>query len=181
MAVLRLDITTGKSIQTLSRDYQVSTSAKYPVVQSLADLLQSILSGNQQAPSVKSVVLGAGHAAFATGTFTLTSVVATNTVTINGVTFTAIASGATGNQFNVGVSDTATATNLAAAINASVTALVQNYVVATSASTVVTLTSLFAGLSGNQTTIASGQGTIVASGARLTGGTADSSAKTYAF
>lgn len=46
---------------------------------------------------------------------------ASQTVSICGVTFTAVASGATANQFNIGASLDATAQNLAAAINASVT------------------------------------------------------------
>lgn len=55
------------------------------------------------------------------GVAAFSSVVATNKVTINGHDFTAVASGASGDQFNVGVSDTATAANAAAAINASTT------------------------------------------------------------
>lgn len=57
---------------------------------------------------------------FGVGVAVLASVVATNTLTVNGVVFTAIASGATGNQFNLGANDTDAATNLAAAINGSV-------------------------------------------------------------
>ena len=60
----------------------------------------------------------AGYYGFNPLNITLASVVATNTVTIDGVVFTAIASGATGTQFNVGGNDTATAVNLAASINA---------------------------------------------------------------
>jgi hypothetical protein len=48
---------------------------------------------------------------------------ATNTVVVCGVTFTAVASGATGNQFNVGASLSATLDNLVTAINASTTAV----------------------------------------------------------
>lgn len=44
---------------------------------------------------------------------------AASTVTINGVVFTAVASGAGANQFDIGVNDNATAINLTAAINAS--------------------------------------------------------------
>lgn len=51
-------------------------------------------------------------------TITLTSVVATDAVTVGETKFTAVASGATGDQFNVGVDDTETAVNLAAKINA---------------------------------------------------------------
>ena len=49
---------------------------------------------------------------------TLTSVVATDAVTVGETTFTCVASGATGDQFDVGIDDTATAVNLAAKINA---------------------------------------------------------------
>lgn len=51
-------------------------------------------------------------------TLTLSSTDPGDAVTINGTTFTAVASGAAGHQFNVGASDTATAANLATAINA---------------------------------------------------------------
>lgn len=181
MALLRLGISTGKSTATLARDYQRTLGTKSATVQSMADFLMSIVSGTEQYPSVTSQVYATTN--FATGTLTTTSAVATNTFTINGVTFTGIASGATGNQFNIGGSDAVTATNIAAAINGSVTALVSGYVTASStgATSVVTITSAFVGPAGNQTTIASGQGTIVASGARLTGGTIDSGVKVYTF
>lgn len=110
----------------------------------------------------------------ATGTFTFSAAASANdTVLINGVTFTAVASGATGNQWNIGTTATQTATNLAAAINASVTALVQNYVTATSAAGVVTVTASDPGEMGNCMTIAKGTdvGAVdTVSGARLTGG-----------
>lgn len=179
MGILRVDITTGKSDATLARDYERSVSSKYADVQAISDLITSVLGGGQTSPSVAVSVLG--NTAKATGTFTLTSVVATDVITINGVSFTAVASGATGNQFNVGADDDETAENLAAAINASVTALVSGYVTATSEAEVVTVTSAFYGTAGNMTTIASADATIVASGARLTGGAADASAKTYTF
>ena len=51
-------------------------------------------------------------------TITLDTVVPTDAVIVAGTTFTAVASGATGNQFNVGADDAETATNLAAKINA---------------------------------------------------------------
>jgi phage tail sheath gpL-like len=106
----------------------------------------------------------------ATGTVTLSSMVANDTVTINGTTFTCVNSGATGNQFNKGGTDTITAANLAAAINASATAQVVNNVVATSALTVVTVTCKEVGTIGNLCTLAiSGDGSV--SGANLTGGT----------
>jgi hypothetical protein len=50
--------------------------------------------------------------------FTFSGVVATDTLSVNGVTYTAVASGATGAQFNVGGSDVATAANFIAVFNA---------------------------------------------------------------
>jgi hypothetical protein len=52
------------------------------------------------------------------GGVTLAGVVAGDTVIINGVTYTAVASGATGPQFNVGGNDSITASNLVTAFNA---------------------------------------------------------------
>lgn len=70
------------------------------------------------------------------------------TVTINGVTFTAKTSGATGNQWNIGVGAAANATALAAAINASTTAGIVNVITASASSGTVTLTSNVAGVAG---------------------------------
>lgn len=111
----------------------------------------------------------------ATGTITFSGTGAANdTILINGVTFTAKASGATGDQWNVGASATASAAALAAAINASATALVSGHVTASAASGVVTITSKFSNVSGNAVTIAEGVDSgnaMTVSGARLTGGT----------
>lgn len=108
------------------------------------------------------------NAVKATGTITLSSHVATNTVTVNGITFTCVASGATGNQYNVGVSDTLTAEALATALNANTT--LDGMVVATAASGVVTLTALIPGEMGNAMTLAiSANGSV--SAARMSGGT----------
>lgn len=110
----------------------------------------------------------------ASGTITFSGTGAANdTILINGVTFTAKASGATGNEWNVGASATLSAAALAAAINASATALVSGLVSAAAVSGVVTITALRAGVDGNAVTIAEGvdSGNAMAvSGARLTGG-----------
>lgn len=114
-------------------------------------------------------------AASATGTITFSGVgAADDTVLINGVTFTAKASGATGNEWNVGASATLSAAALAAAINASATALVSGHVTASAASGVVTITAKDPGVLGNAITIAEGvdgSSHMAVSGARLTGGT----------
>lgn len=114
----------------------------------------------------------------ATGTVTLSSHVATNTVTVNGIVFTCVASGATGNQYNVGGNDTATAVALAAAINANTT--LDGMVLAAAASGVVTLTALDPGELGNAVTLAiSANGTV--SGARMSGGTNGSTETIHYF
>lgn len=184
MGTLRLTVESSMSADTLEQNYQRSTSSAKAVMESLSDLFSKINSGNiygggTNPPSVQSVVVD--NAVAASGTFTLDTVIATDAISINGVTFTCVASGATGNQFNVGADDDETAENLAAAINASVTALVAGYVTASSAAEVVTVTAVETGLSGNAITIASADATIVASGARLTGGAVDTGLKTYTF
>lgn len=84
----------------------------------------------------------------ATALLTLTGLpVAAETFTLNGVTFTARASGAVANEFNIGASATATATAIAAAINASVTNGVKDAVTATSSAGVVTITAITDGYS----------------------------------
>lgn len=182
----------SKVILTLSSGTSQAQAAQLQVVtgkQQAAMKVQNFLNafscGNQLAYSSslapQILVETQGGAVAASGTFTLTSVIATDAVSINGVTFTAVASGAGANQFNVGVSDTLTAVNLAAAINASVSALVAGYVTASSALTVVTVSSTNYGIMGNQTLIASADATIVASGARLSGGAADAAALTLNF
>lgn len=109
---------------------------------------------------------------YATGTATLASVVATNTIVIGGVTLTAIASAPTNAQFLVGASNTATATNLAAAINANTS--LDQLVQATSSGAVVTIACLVPGTIGNLVTLSQTGGTITVASA-LTGGTDGSS------
>lgn len=97
------------------------------------------------------------------GTFTISSGSGTITAIINGISI----------AVTWGTSDTATATALAAAINASTNALVSGLVSATSAAGVVTVTGIGSALSkaGNAiTTSATGTGH-TAQQARLTGGT----------
>lgn len=87
-----------------------------------------------------------------------TNAVAGDTVTINGVTFTAVASGATGNQFNVGADATATAVNLTTSLNANAT--INALYTATSSTNTITLTEKTAG-GGNTPSAATKTGTIV--------------------
>jgi hypothetical protein len=116
----------------------------------------------------------------ATGTITLNGMMAGDTITVNGVVFTAETSGATGNQFNVGVSDTATALNAAKAINASTTANVIHVVTASAASNVITVTAVQPGLQGNMNTLAVSAHGSVASASTSAGPAVLGTAATYA-
>lgn len=109
-------------------------------------------------------------AGVATGTVTVAAANVADTVTIDGVVFTAVASGATGNQFNQGGTDTADAASLVSAINANTT--LDGRILASNVAGVVTLTALEPGELGNSISLASSNGTRLAvSGAALAGGT----------
>jgi len=151
----------------MQRLLHAETGNRFLAGKLLMNYLRSLMGGARQAK----VIVGVA-AVKAAGTLTLVSAIATDAISINGVSFTGVASGATGDQFNIGLDDTETAANLAAAINASVTALVSGYVTASSLLGVVTVTAALPGVLGNAITLASADATITASGARLTGGTA---------
>lgn len=89
----------------------------------------------------------------ASGTLTLASVLAGTVVRVNNVPFTAVSSGATGDQFNVGGTNAEDATSLAAAITASATAGVSGVVTASASDNVVTVTAQDSGLHGNAITL----------------------------
>lgn len=108
------------------------------------------------------------NGAVASGTITLSSFVAGNTVTINGVVLTSAASPSGQSQFLSTGGDTVVAAAIAACINAHTS--LYTVVSATSALGVVTVSMLEPGLIGNLGTLAiSANGSV--SGANLTGGT----------
>ena len=107
----------------------------------------------------------------ASGTVTLASVAANDTVTLNGVVLTAKTSAPGAHQWLVGVTDTADAAALAALINSDASVGLKGYFRATSAAAVVTVYSLLPGLPGNTLSLASSNGgRLAVSGALLTGG-----------
>lgn len=122
-------------------------------VEAIGNFLNSINGGVRNASITTSVDDSAGASASGTVTFSGVST-ANDTLVISGVTFTAVASGAAGNQWNVGASASAQATNVAAAINAA-SSLV-GILSASASGAVVTLTSLSAGAIGNAITFAKG-------------------------
>lgn len=139
----------------------------------LKNVIKQIVSGIRPA-----TVQTKTNAVKATGTITLSSHVAADTVTVNGIAFTCMASGATGNQYNVGADDTETAANLVTALNANTT--LDGMVVATSALGVVTLTALVPGELGNAVTLAiSAHGSV--SAARMASGTNGTTERTHYY
>lgn len=117
---------------------------------------------------IKALAVGTGGNAIAlteTGT----------TITASGAGTLAGGAAVANNQFDFHAAwDDDTATALAAAINASTTALISKHVTAEASSAAVTVTAKIPGHAGNAVTIASSDGTrlaITASATRLTGGT----------
>lgn len=93
-----------------------------------------------------------------------------HTITINGVVWTFVASGATGAQTNIGGSLTATLTQLASDLNASVNASITPATYSNSGGTKLGIVHDTLSAVGNSFTIASGNPNGVVSGATLSGG-----------
>ena len=168
-----LVITHDETSANDQRDLYAETGYKELAGLKIVDFMKKVVSGAHPAS-----VLTRVNTVKASGTITLSSHVATDTVTVNGITFTCVASGATGNQYNVGGDDTATAVNLVAALNANTT--LDGMIVATSALGVVTVTALVPGELGNGITLAiSAHGSV--SAARMAGGTNGDTETTHYF
>lgn len=95
----------------------------------------------------------------------------TDTVTIGGTALTARTSATLTSEFTIGASNSAMATNLAAAINANAT--LQKIVRATASGAVVTITSVYPGPIGNLITLAESGNGMTISGAALASGASD--------
>jgi hypothetical protein len=111
-----------------------------------------------------SVAPGAPVAASATGKFSNKN--STGDVTVDGTVLTASTTINTGTHFQTGTSTTTDATNLAAAINRNLTA-----VMATSSGATVTLTAATAGTAGNSIALAAAETAFTWSGTTLANGT----------
>lgn len=146
----------------LSRD----VTAKVPLAETTLENLVAIMPG--------AALTEVGGVA-ATGTITIaTNPTDGDTVTVNGVAITFKTGSATGNQVVIGASAAATATALAAFLNAASQAAlsVATYVATASA---VSVTYDVKGVAGNAFSLASGQASVTVSGAKLTGGVASTS------
>ena len=145
-----------------------TSSRRHRLLQGLTNLFSGLLGGNVIGTVQR---MPAATAVRASGTLTCATVIATNTCTVLGITFTGVANNTaspTSVQFKIGTTDATCAANLAAVLNAHTT--VNQLVLATSAAGVVTITSILPGISGNLIAIAGGQSTIAASAAALASG-----------
>lgn len=143
MSAIKLVVNVPENAQTVSDTVLIQSGDPSASIHRLGGWLQMIPA---KSGSVR-VELGAVQAS---GNITFTGLpTATETCSINGVTFTARASGAVANEFNIAGTAAGTATNLAAAINASVTTGIINVVSASANGGVVTITAVEPGLEGN--------------------------------
>lgn len=106
------------------------------------------------------------------GTVTIAGVLAGDTVTINGLAYTAVAGVKADNtEFSIDSTDTASATDLADSITNDTRIGTLDDVIATSAAAIVTATQTVTGTNGDTTTLVSSDGTRLAvSGATFTDG-----------
>ena len=138
------------------------------ITSTLTNLLQGQAAGSQ--PLTELEIVTEAVAASGSVTFRLTGPVANDTVTINGVTFTGKASGASGNEWNVSTTPATNATRLAAAINASVSVDIADVITATASGDSVLLVADTKGADGNDITLAKSATNTNVSGSTFTGG-----------
>lgn len=149
----------------------------------LSNLMAEIAGGTKAASLILQGSTSAPVQASGTATLVYADLIATDTITIAGITLTCVDAGTpTSVQFKKEVDLATTAANLASAINALSTLNI--YVSATASAGVVTITAKQAGVIGNLITLAASVGTpgaIAVSAAALAGGTggATGSAVTY--
>jgi hypothetical protein len=118
---------------------------------------------------INSVISPAANV-FASGTAQCTSVIATDTLVVNGLTYTAVSGDpADDTQFSIGT-DTVCATSLARAINSDSRNGTLGDVSATSTGDTVIITTNKEGYAGNAVTLSQTGGTITVSGSTFSGG-----------
>lgn len=124
------------------------------------------------APKVGHTLVISDTDVVASGTITLVSALAADTVTVNGLLYTGVVGAKSDNtEFSIDTSDTAAATDLADSITNDSRSGTLNDVTATSNVGVVTAVQTVSGTGGNATTLVSSNGTRLAvSGALFTGG-----------
>jgi phage tail sheath gpL-like len=167
MSSLTINIATNKQNDVLAAEIVNSGKDASSVVNSLQDFLKACAGGSYNYKM--DLTSSATSPVAASGTFTLTSAIATDAITIGKTTLTASSTPANENEWEIdGASDTLDAASLAAAINAH--SVLSTIVLASSATNVVTVTAHVRGILGNYINISSADATIVASATYLASG-----------
>jgi hypothetical protein len=174
---LVLTIETNEPVGTLRDILSDSSSRKLPFAQKVRNYFKALQNGSRKAIVNSGVASGAADAVAASQTLTFSdAATALDTVTVNGVVFTAETAGAVGNQWNISALGTAPlraaadAASLAAAINASATDAASGVVKASAVGAVVTVTCLIPGVIGNSLPLAKSSTAITLGGAALASG-----------
>lgn len=176
MATLKVVISNPNyTSATLTRDF--FPLSRHRALIKLARYVFAIVSGKAHGSGTTVAMSNQSTSVAATGTVTLASALANDTVTIGNVVFTAVTGTPTSSQFKVGVSDTADALSLATQINAKAT--INTHVSAASALGVVTITALDLGTVGNLLQLSSSNNSRLAVVAMASG--ADATVTTYSF
>lgn len=145
MAFSVIQVEHQKAAASLLNTLDPQTASPRQSLRRLADFIRGMAGGAYR--GITQLRVGAVKA---TATLTFTGApTADETFVVCGVTFTAKDSGASGDQFDIGGSVTATAANVVTAVNASASAGVTGSVLASSSAGVVTFTALVAGTAGN--------------------------------
>lgn len=166
MSTLNIQLKLSDSSTVLDQRYVLNSKNRREVALRLSDLLRRIAGGNMKANLT--VQSGASSPVAASGTITLASVAADDTVVIGGVTLTAKASPSGESQFSQAGTNTQDAASLAAKINAHST--LSLLVSATSSGAVVTVTALQKGVVGNRIAMSQTGGTMTLSASALENG-----------
>ena len=151
MAKISLIVNNNRSLADELQELQPYGGDPRQILQRLDRLMGNLAEGSE-GQSMSLQINGGRGAVEASGTLTLSGVVAGNSAQVGDQVFVASASPVGPNQFLVGISDSATATNLAAAINANpnfATASGTPIVSASASGPIVTVTSNSYGNSGN--------------------------------
>ena len=159
---------TAKTSGASGDEFNITTSNPTTTAGAIA----TAVNASTNADGIFTASAGANAGNKATGVLTLTGDASAGEIfTVNGVVFTARASGATGNEFNIAAGNvTTTAANIVTAWNASATAGA-TVITATSIAGVVTFESDVRGSVGNAITCTEGLSNATFAGATFTGGT----------
>jgi len=168
---IRIALEVGEDANSLDDKLFLQSNKPQQGLQNVSSFIGG-LAGNTQRGANMKIVKDAVRASM-TMAFT-GDPTAADTLTINGVAFTARASGAVANEFNIVTGANGTA--LAAAINASTSAKIKNIIKATATTAqAITITCLVPGTIGNLCTLAESMDNfaITGSATALAGGTED--------